>query len=88
MVEEDISSAVPSVNEVELKPIFNPSTGELQICGLTEMATVEIYNLSGVKVLNSVVYEGKTLHPANLQRGVYLLHIMTGGRSVVVKLSM
>lgn len=87
MVEEDISTAIPSVDEAEIKPIFNPATGELQISGLSGMATVEIYNVSGVKVFNSVLNEGKTNLPTNLSKGVYLLQIMKGSKRVVIKLS-
>jgi len=88
IVEEDIFTVVPSVNGVEIKPIFHPSTGDLQIYGLTGMAKVEIYNISGAKLFDSIVYEGSTIHPANLPRGVYLLHITAGNESAVIKLSM
>jgi hypothetical protein len=85
---EDISSASPSVNEMAIKPIFHPSSGDLQIYGLSGMAKVEIFNMSGAKLFTSVVSEGATIHPANLPRGVYLLHVTIGNEIAVIKLSM
>lgn len=62
----------------------NPAQKIISISGLNEMATVEIYNSIGVKVMESK-FTGETQLNIDFPTGVYYARINSGNQSIVKK---
>ena len=60
---------------------FNPAMN----AGLNQESTVEIYTVSGVKLMN-VTFSGETLLPLNLASGMYLAKITSDNKTITKKL--
>jgi hypothetical protein len=63
----------------------NPAQKQITISGLNQESTVEIYTVSGVKLMN-VTFSGETLLPLNLASGMYLAKITSDNKTITKKL--
>jgi hypothetical protein len=62
----------------------NPTQKSITIVGLDEMATIEIYNSSGSKVMESK-FKGETQLKIDFPTGIYYAKINSGNQSIVKK---
>lgn len=69
--------------KVNLYP--NPAKKSITISGLNEMATIEIYNSLGVKLLNTT-FNGETKLNIDFPSGIYFAKINSGEKTVVKKI--
>ncbi len=53
----------------------NPASSEVFISGIDGRQTVEIYSISGVLVMKSVVENGSAININNLRQGVYIVKV-------------
>lgn len=71
------ASAVNDLNSdsqsISLYP--NPASSEIFISGIEGRQTVEIYSISGVLVMKSVVENGSAININNLRQGVYIVKV-------------
>ena len=63
----------------------NPAQNQITISGLNQKSTIEIYTVSGIKLMN-VAFSGETQLPLNLASGMYLAKIISDNKSVTKKL--
>ncbi|MDA9820618.1 T9SS type A sorting domain-containing protein [Salibacteraceae bacterium] len=65
----------------------NPSNGSFQIMGLNESAVLELYSLDGRLLESFIGHPQSSIRPSsNLASGVYLLKILQGESSSVLRL--
>ena len=82
---EENPASVSSTKEIlsESVQIFpNPANSSIQIGGINEDFSFEIYNTTGSKVLNGVTFN-QEIKLSRLSQGVYFLNIQTNNETVV-----
>lgn len=72
-------------DELKLALYPNPAKNMITIAGINADATIEIYNVSGQKVMTNN-FNGTTSIPLNLTSGVYIGRISSEGRTSVKKI--
>jgi len=63
----------------------NPAQNQITISGLNQKSTIEVYTVSGIKLMN-VAFSGETQLPLNLASGMYLAKITSDNKSITKKL--
>jgi len=63
----------------------NPAKKSITITGLNEMASIEIYNTNGARLLNKT-FTGETKLDLDFTPGIYFAKIISGDKSVVKKI--
>ena len=53
----------------------NPASSEIFISGFEGKQTVEIFSISGVRVLKTSVENGSVINISNLRQGVYIVKV-------------
>lgn len=72
-----------SDNKVSVYP--NPTTNQITIFGLNQESTLEIFSLSGMKLM-STTFSGTTQLDLNLASGMYLAKILSDNKTITKKL--
>lgn len=72
-----------SVATVTIYP--NPSKDYIIVSGITSQSDIEIYNLSGTKIVTATI-NGETRLNLNLAAGVYLAKIISDSKTVIKKI--
>ncbi|MFK8037234.1 MAG: serine hydrolase [Crocinitomicaceae bacterium] len=82
------SSITAKVNNLEILTYPNPSTGSINIKGLDEKATLQLYSIDGRLVWRKFLSgETKQLHiPDRIPKGIYIMEISTGVHSLSKKI--
>ncbi len=63
----------------------NPASNQITITGIDSNATLEIYTISGQKIM-TYPFVGSTVVPLNLSQGIYITKIYTENKTAVNKL--
>lgn len=77
--------ATSTFSDLQVQMYPNPATNYISIAGLQEKANVSIVSVTGQKILETL-YENDSPLYLNLDRGVYLVQIQEGNKSVTKKL--
>ena len=79
------SLSTPVQAQVRFAIVPNPASQSIQVAGLEGGALLELYSISGIKVMSQNVY-GETVIPISLPPGVYLARVQDAHQSSVTKL--
>jgi hypothetical protein len=80
---QPLSTEEFTAETIKLYP--NPTKNHINIVGIKEEASIEIYALDGRKLLVSQ-FSGTSRIPLNLQSGVYLSKIISNGKTITKKI--
>ena len=77
--------ATENFSDLNVSIYPNPAQNQITISGLNQESTIEIFNLSGMK-LNTVTFNGTTQLDLNLASGMYLAKISSDNKTTTKKL--
>ncbi len=74
-----------SFETTDVKVYPNPATEHIFVSGITNLSKVEIYTISGTKVLEKIANEDQMI-PISFQAGMYFVKISTNDKQIIKKI--
>lgn len=84
-VPEDIYNSIPT-NTSHILISSNPVGDQFYLVGLDNEALVNLYSINGTKLFEKYIVGQETINVSNLNRGMYLLKIVTTNGTQIIKL--